>query len=128
MGAYQNENNESSIVDPENEVLIISVWNRLISFYDVSKENKELIVGPAFTLIPQLFSFPYFIVSLIFLCQENWNKSLTLSCNYLILHIIYSSFDNIYSSSFYTEEWKVTKISKWIYQLWQSSSIRINRK
>ena len=43
---------------------------RLRLLRSVLAENKELIVGPAFTLLPQLFSLPYFIASLMLRCQN----------------------------------------------------------
>ena len=44
--------------------------NRLRLLRSVWTENKELVIGPAFTLVPQLFSLPYFIASLILRCQN----------------------------------------------------------
>jgi hypothetical protein len=43
---------------------------RLRLIVDVLRENKEFIVGPAITLVPQLFSLPLFISSFVFDCQN----------------------------------------------------------
>jgi len=37
---------------------------------DVLIENKELVVAPTFTLIPQIFSLPFFIASFSLQCQN----------------------------------------------------------
>jgi len=69
--------------------LLVKEKSRLSLLRDVLIENKELIIGPGVTLIPQLFSFPLFIVSIAFACQEIENSSLRylLIISYLIRFI-----------------------------------------
>jgi hypothetical protein len=84
-------------------------------------ENKELILGPGVTLIPQLFSLPLFIVSIAFACQDIEKSSLRylLIISYLITFIpqLTSFFLYISTSSFYIQEWCLTNLSKWFQRL-----------
>jgi hypothetical protein len=62
--------------------------SRFYLLYEVLNENKEIIIGPAFTLVPQLFSLPLFIASVLLVCQ-------TLETNpirYLLIMSYFTSF------------------------------------
>ncbi len=105
------------IDDEITELSSVKAKNRLLFFCDVLIENKELIVGPGITLTPQLFSLPLLIISIVFACQEIENSSIRylLIISYIISFIpqLTSYFLYISSSSFYKQEWRLTKLSKW---------------
>jgi hypothetical protein len=63
--------------------------SRLLLFRDVLIENKELILGPGITLIPQLFSLPFLIISIAFACQDIETSSIRylLIISYLTIFI-----------------------------------------
>ena len=92
--------------------------HRLRLLRSVWTENKELVIGPAFTLVPQVFSLPYFIASLILRCQNLQNDRL----RYLLMFSYFMSFIPqlmtfalyISPSSFYTEEWRATNLYRWL--------------
>jgi hypothetical protein len=91
--------------------------NRLLFLRDVLIENKELILGPGITLIPQLFSLPLLIISIVFACQNIETNSIRylLIISYLTSFIpqLTSYFLYISPSSFYKQEWRLTKLRKW---------------
>ncbi len=105
------------IDDEITEFPSIKVKNRLLFFRDVLIENKELILGPGITLIPQLFSLPLLIISIAFACQDIETSSIRypLIISYIISFIpqLTTYFLYISSSSFYKQEWHLTKLSKW---------------
>ena len=78
-------------------------------------------MGPALTLVPQLFSLPIFVVSVVFVCQAIETTPL----RYLIIVSYAASFIPqmttfflyISPSSFYKREWYATNISKWLQSL-----------
>ena len=92
--------------------------SRLRLLRTVLAENKELVVGPAFTLIPQLFSLPYFIALLILRCQNIQTSGLRylLIASYLPTFVppLMSFLLYISPSSFYSQEWRATSLSKWL--------------
>jgi hypothetical protein len=96
---------------------LVKEKSRLSLLRDVLIENKELIIGPGVTLIPQLFSLPLLIVSIIFACKEIEKSSLRylLITSYLTTFIpqLTSFFLYIYPSSFYIQEWRLTNLNKW---------------
>jgi hypothetical protein len=79
-------------------------------------ENKELVLAPAITMLPQLFSLPQFILSFSLACQEfnvNWQRYL------LIISYFVTYFPQVLSyklyvspSSFYKDEFHATKLYK----------------
>jgi hypothetical protein len=74
---------------------------RLHTLREVLRENKEFIIGPALTLIPQLFSLPLFIVSIAFICQEIETNPLRylLIVSYLISFIPqFTTFIHLHST------------------------------
>ena len=87
---------------------------RLRFLTHVLVENKELVIGPAFTLLPQLFSLPYFIASLTLRCQNLQSSRFRylLTVSYLANFVpqLMSFVLYIYPSSFYWQEWRATKI------------------
>ena len=92
--------------------------NRLHLLRTVLAENKELVIGPAFTLLPQLFSLPYFIASLTLRCQNLQGSGLRylLTGSYFTTFIppLTSFFLYISPSTFYSQEWRATKLAKWL--------------
>ena len=90
---------------------------RLHLLRSVLTENKELVIGPAFTLVPQLFSLPYVIASLMLQCQSLQHSGLRslLIVSYFTTFIppLMSFRLYISPSSFYTKEWQATSIGKW---------------
>jgi hypothetical protein len=93
---------------------------------EVLSENKELVIGPSITLVPQLFSLPLFIVSFTLYCQNletSWIRYLLISSYFasfipqMISFMLY-----IFPSSFYSSEWHATKMSQLI-----SDVFRFNR-
>lgn len=84
-------------------------------------ENKELVIAPAFTLIPQLFSLPFFIASSSLKCQNLHGTSVRylLMISYFTIYIpqLITFLLYISPSSFYHGEWQNTRISKWISSL-----------
>jgi hypothetical protein len=106
------------LIDDEiTELPSIKEKNRLLFLRDVLIENKELILGPGITLIPQLFSLPLLIISIAFACQDIETNSIRylLIISYIISFIpqLTSYFLYISPSSFYKHEWHLTKLSKW---------------
>jgi hypothetical protein len=91
---------------------------RLRLLRNVLIENKELVIGPAFTLVPQLFSLPYFIASLVLQCQNLQGHRLRylLTVSYFTGFIpqLMSFFLYIWPSSFYMKEWRETKLYQWM--------------
>ena len=59
-----------SLADQVNSSLWLSIQARSRLIIDVLRENKEVVIGPAITLVPQLFSLPLFISSFILDCQN----------------------------------------------------------
>ena len=92
--------------------------SRLHLLRTVLVENKELVIGPAFTLIPQLFSLPYFIALLSLRCQNIQTSGLRylLIASYLPTFIppLMSFPLYISPSSFYSQQWRATTLSKWL--------------
>lgn len=89
---------------------------RLELLREVLYENKELVIGPAVTLIPQLFSLPLFIASLTLVCQTIETSSIRylIIISYFITFIpqLISFFLYVSPSSLYSREWHATDLSK----------------
>jgi hypothetical protein len=84
-------------------------------------KNKDLILAPLVTMLPQLFSLPQFILSFSLACQEfktEWHRYL-LIISYFIMYLpqVFSYKLYISPSSFYTEEFNATELNKRISQL-----------
>jgi intracellular septation protein A len=88
---------------------------------DVLKENKEFILGPAITLVPQLFSLPLFISSFIFDChnlENSWLRHFLILSYWISFTPQWTSFFlYIAPSSLYSNEWRQTKVRQWMNNL-----------
>ena len=60
----------SSLPGQAKESVWMNMRARLWLIIDVLRENKEFVLSPAITLVPQLFSLPLFISSFVFDCQN----------------------------------------------------------
>ena len=91
---------------------------------EILSENKELVIGPAITLIPPLFSLPLFIVSLSLNCQNLENNQLRylLIASYLTSFIpqVISFLLYVSPSSLYSKEWQATTIGRGIFSIKQN--------
>ena len=84
-------------------------------------KNKELILAPSVTMLPQLFALPQFILSFSLACQEfnvAWQRYLLIISFFMVyLPQVISYKLYISPSSFYKEEFEATKlgikIAKW---------------
>ena len=85
------------------------------------KKNKELILAPSVTMLPQLFFLPQFILSFSFACREfniAWQRYLLIIAFFITyLPQVFSYKLYISYSSLYTEEFHATNlyqtISRW---------------
>jgi hypothetical protein len=99
-----------------NQSALINVRQRIRFIIGVLNENKELVVGPGITLIPQLFSLPLFISSFTLDCRNIENSWL----RYLLIASYWTSFTPqltsfflyISPSSLYSGEWRKTKMGQ----------------
>ena len=101
-----------------NEPQWVTFRHRCRLALDVLRENKELVVGPAITLIPLSFSLPLVVAGFALNCENLENSSiryfliasycatLTPQCTSFLLYIS--------PSSLYMVEWRKTKIVRWI--------------
>ena len=91
---------------------------RIRFILSVLSENKELVVGPGITLIPQLFSLPLFISSFTLDCQNienSWLRYLLITSYWTsFIPQLISFFLYICPSSFYFDEWSKTKMGQWM--------------
>ncbi|CAF1296853.1 unnamed protein product, partial [Adineta ricciae] len=90
--------------------------NRFHLLINVLIEKKELIIAPAFTLIPQIFSLPFFIASFSLQCKNIQSHHLryVLIGSYFTTFIpqLTSFFLYIAPSSYYSKEWRTTFIGQ----------------
>ena len=99
-------------------------WTRCVAglclLVDVLREKRELIIAPAITLIPQLFSLPLFISSLTLYCQHLETSSIRyfLIGSYLISFVpqLISFVLYVSPSTYYSREWRHTSVAQWIYR------------
>lgn len=119
LGAKTTKQNQiSTIASALNN---FRVQRRLI--FEVLNENKELVIGPGITLVPQLFSLPLFVISFILYCQNlesSWVRYLLIA-SYVTSFIpqMISFMLYILPSSFYSTEWHHTKIGRWVFGFFQ---------
>jgi hypothetical protein len=96
--------------------IVLRARVRLI--FDVLIEKREFIVGPAITLVPQLFSLPLFLSSFIFNChnfENSWLRYFLIVSYWISFTPQWTSFFLYISpSSFYSNEWRKTKIGRWM--------------
>ena len=120
--------NISPQADQIEESDVMNIRRRLRLIADVLNENKEFVIGPAITLVPQLFSLPLFISSFIFDCQnleESWLRHFLIVSYWISLTPQWTSFFlYIAPSSFYSNEWHQTNAGRWIRHLlhWHTSA------
>jgi hypothetical protein len=88
---------------------------------DVLSENREFVLGPAITLVPQLFSLPLLISSFIFDCrnlEESWLRHFLIVSYWISFTPQWTSFSlYILPSSLYSSEWRQTDVHRWIKNL-----------
>ncbi|UJR18322.1 hypothetical protein I4U23_005224 [Adineta vaga] len=81
-------------------------------------ENKESVIGPGITLVPQLFSLPLFIIPFTLYCQNlenSWIRYLLIvSYFFSFLPQLTSFLLYVLPSSFYSTEWYATSIGRWV--------------
>ena len=108
----------TSPIDQENQSTWIILRDRLRLVLDVLNENKELVIGPGITLVPQFFSLPLFISAFVLTChniEQSWLRYLLIVCYWISLTPQATSFFLYISpSSSYSNEWRKTKISRWL--------------
>ncbi len=90
-------------------------------YLDLWIKNKDLIMAPLATMVPQLFSLPQLIIAFSLSCQEfklDWQRYL-LIISYFILYFPQVLSYKLYvsPSSLYKEEFHATKLNKRISQL-----------
>ena len=99
----------------------MNIQCRLHLIADVLRENKEFVIGPAITLVPQLFSLPLFISSFVFDCknlEDTWLRHFLIVSYWISFTPQWTSFFlYIASSSFYSNEWRKTNLGRWMSNL-----------
>ena len=88
---------------------------------EVLSENKEFVLGPAITLVPQLFSLPLLISSFVFDCrnlEDSWLRHFLIVSYWISFTPQWTSFFlYILPSSLYSSEWRRTNVHHWINSL-----------
>ena len=106
------------LADRVNPSVWLNLRTRLRLIVDVLSENKEFVLGPAITLVPQLFSLPLFISSFIFDCQNlenSWLRHFLVVCFWISFTPQWTSFVLYISpSTFYSNEWRKTTTGRWM--------------
>jgi intracellular septation protein A len=96
----------------------MNMRDRLRLVVDVLSENKEFVLGPAITLVPQLFSLPLFISSFILDCQnleDSWLRHFLIVSYWISFTPQWTSFFlYIVPSSLYSQEWRQTSLGRWV--------------
>ena len=84
---------------------------------EVIRENKELVIGPAFTLVPQLFSLPLFFASLLLACHTIETSPIRYlfiaSSSAVFIPQFLTFFLYITPSTLYSTEWQATGLKQW---------------
>ena len=105
--------NSSFLVDQVGKSIWMKIRARLRFILDVLSENKEFVLGPAITLVPQLFSLPLFISSFILDCQnleDSWLRHFLIVSYWISFTPQWTSFFlYVVPSSLYSNEWRQTK-------------------
>ena len=106
-----------------NELALTRVGYRFQFILHVLNQNKELVIGPAITLVPQLFSVPLFLATFILNCQhlETSPVRYLLMFSYLVSFVPQSISFLLYisTSSFYSKEWHNTRMCLWMNRLFR---------
>lgn len=83
-------------------------------------EKKELVLGPAITLVPQLFAVPRLIIASALHCEnldKTWSRYILIASIWISLTPSFTSFFlYITPSTLYSSEWRKTTIAQWIYR------------
>jgi hypothetical protein len=91
----------------------------------VLSENKELVIGPSITLVPQLFSLPLFVISFTLYCRNletSWVRYLLISSYFTsFIPQTISFMLYVFPSSFYSSEWHATKMSQLLSDIFRFS-------
>jgi hypothetical protein len=108
---------------PQTRLTRFRTWFHLIC--EVLSENKELVIGPGITLVPQLFSLPLFVISFTLYCRNletSWVRYLLISSYFTsFIPQTISFMLYVFPSSFYSSEWHATKMSQLLYDVFQLS-------
>jgi hypothetical protein len=111
----------STLADQVNQSVWMNMRGRSRLIVDVLSENKEFVLGPAITLVPQLFSLPLFIASFTFNChnlEDSWLRYFLIMSYWVSFTPQWTSFYlYIVPSSLYSNEWRQTNIGRWISNL-----------
>ena len=87
-------------------------------------ENNELILAPALTLVPQLFSLPFFIASFLLQCRNIHGNSFryVLIISYFTTFIpqVFTFHLYVSPSSFYLKQWRATRLATKLINIRQS--------
>ena len=107
-----------SLVDQASRSAWKSIRDRLRLIVDVLSENKEFVLGPAITVVPQFFSLPLLISSFIFDCQnleDSWLRHFLIVSYWISFTPQWTSFSlYIIPSSLYSNEWRQTSLGQWV--------------
>ena len=110
-----------SLGDRANQSVWMNIRDRLQLIVDVLSENKEFVLGPAITLVPQLFSLPLFISSFILDCRNldgSWLRYFLIVSYWISFTPQWTSFFlYIAPSSLFSSEWRRTNICRRIDQV-----------
>jgi hypothetical protein len=116
-----NTRKTATILDDKtttHESRLTTFRTQLHLVFEVLSENKELVIGPGITLVPQLFSLPLFIISFTLYCrnlESSWVRYLLIaSYSTSFIPQLISFMLYILPSSFYSTEWRSTKIGRWV--------------
>jgi intracellular septation protein A len=111
----------SSLANQASQSAWMNVRARLRLIIDVLIENKEFVLGPAITVVPQLFSLPLLISSFIFDChnlEDSWLRYFLIVSYWISFTPQWTTFFlYIVPSSLYSNEWHQTNVGRWINNL-----------
>ncbi|CAF0916280.1 unnamed protein product [Adineta ricciae] len=114
----RNKINARKILTKSHQSILIKFQIRSHFILQILNENKELVIGPGITLVPQLFSLPLFIISFTLYCQNLESNLIryVLIVSYFVSFLpqLTSFMLYILPSSFYSREWYATTIGRMI--------------
>ena len=133
LDTHGNEMVSQTVEESENDLShskTKGTRGRLYSIHRVLIDNKEILTRPAIALIPSIFSLLFFIISFTLDCQ-NIDQS---NMRYLMIIFYFISFVPqmitfllyIYPSSFYFNEWRLTKLGRWTMFYQQTSTMHFS--
>jgi hypothetical protein len=116
---------EKSEITETRQTRLTRFRTRFHLICDVLSENKELVIGPGITLVPQLFSLLLFVISFTLYCRNletSWVRYLLISSYFTSLIPQMISFMlYIFPSSFYSLDWHATKMSQLLSDIFRFS-------